>query len=132
MVAGAPGPTAQVLVWEASTRLAEHFRGLFEAWGSAVTLVGGSTEVCEAIGDAQTPYDLVMMRVDASGDSAEIKQVLATAQAAQSPVLATCPIGELAEARKRFPGIARILTRPGSEADLREAARNATSSAFGD
>ena len=132
VVAGAPGPTAQVLVWEASTRLAEHFRGLFEAWGSAVTLVGGSTEACEAIGNAQTPYDLVMMRVDASGDSAEIKQVLATAQAAQSPVLATCPIGELAEARKRFPGIARILTRPGSEADLREAARNATSSAFGD
>jgi PAS domain S-box-containing protein len=132
VVAGSPWPAAQVLVWEASTHLAANFQRLFEAWGSAVTVVGGFSEACEAIGDTQTPYDLIMIRVDASGDPAEINQVLATAQAAQSPVLATCPIGELASAHARFPGTARILTRPGSEAALREAARNATSSAPGD
>jgi len=132
LVAGDPCPAAQVLVWEASTRLAAHFRGLFENWGSAVTVVGGFAEACDAIGDEQAPYDLIMIRVDESGDFDEINQVLATALAAQSPVLATCPIGELAAARARFPGIARILTRPGSEAVLREAARNATSSASGD
>lgn len=132
VVPGDACPAGQVLLWEASTRLAEHFQELFGAWGSAVTVVGGFTEACEAIGDPQTPYDLIMMRVDASGNSDEIGQVLATADAAQIPVLATCPIGELAGSRERFPGITRILTRPGSEVDLREAARDATRSASGD
>jgi len=132
VVSAAPCPAAQVLLWEASTPLAAHFRELFEAWGSAVTVVGGFTEAREAIGDGQAPYDLIMMRVDASGTSDEIGQVLATADAAQTPVLGTCPIGQLSASRARFPGIMRILTRPGSEAELREAALNVTRCASGD
>ena len=55
----------------------------------------------------------------------------ACVQRAGTPILATCPIGELQAVRERFPQMTQVLTRPRNEADLRRAAAQAVADASG-
>ena len=124
-------PADRVLLWEESGRLALHLRALLEAWGSAVTLVQSFSEANDALREKTITFDLMMIRADANEDLEEISQVLSLARAVGTPVLATCPVGELQSVRKRFPAMTRVLTRPGNEADLRRAAAQAVADLAG-
>ena len=84
-----------------------------------------------ALREKTIAFDLMMIRADANEDLEEISQVLSLAGTVGTPVLATCPVGELQSVRKRFPAMTRVLTRPGNEADLRRAAAQAVADLAG-
>lgn len=118
-------PAGRLVLWEEPGRLARHLRGLFEAWGCQVSVADSFPEVCRILANAEARYDLVVIRADAKAATEEINEVLRLAGAAKTPVLATCPIGEGRRVREKFPDIARVVTRPGNERDLRRGVRSA-------
>ncbi|HAC80998.1 MAG TPA: hypothetical protein DCG06_11930 [Deltaproteobacteria bacterium] len=121
----------RLVLWEKPGRLALHLRGLFESWGCEVTLADSFSDVCRILASADVPYDLLVLRADPSLVTEEIEQVLRLAGEAKTAVLATCPIGEARSVRERFPDIGRLVTRPGNEQDLRQAARSAVEAQAG-
>ena len=124
-------PAGRLVLWEKPGRLVLHLRGLFESWGCEVTLADSFSDVCRILASADVPHDLLVLRADPSLVTEEIEQVLRLAGEAKTAVLATCPIGEARSVRERFPDIGRIVTRPGNEQDLRQAARSAVEAQAG-
>lgn len=124
-------PAGRLVLWEKPGRLALHLRGLFESWGCEVTLADSFSDVCRILASADVPHDLLVLRADPSLVTEEIEQVLRLAVEAKTAVLATCPIGEARSVRERFPDIGRLVTRPGNEQDLRQAARSAVEAQAG-